>query len=236
MTLVAFDFDGTLVEGDSGVHFGRHLFGKGYLNAFRNGPVQGLLRTTQLNLNLAHQVLRGLTIQARYAMGHIDRHGMVAEAYESFKGLEKAWVTEEMARFARDKLVDRLRMGVVDQMEHHIDQGHHVVVVSTGIYDLIWPLRDVLGLDFEVVACRLRERDGKLTGTVEGPLNGNEKAMRLLAIAKRRDHELENAWAYGDHEDDAAVLTRVGNPVVVHPTRRMHKIAKDQHWPVLYDD
>lgn len=236
MSLVAFDFDGTLVDGDAGVLFARHMLGRGYLDALTQDPLSAVKQVTELNLRTISLVTRGLSVEMRYRRGEIDRHDMVEQAYLGFAGEESEPVHEALDRYAREHLADRLRDGVIEQMEHHIDQGDHVVVVSTGLRDLIWPLRDVLGLDFEVVACRLRERDGQLTGTVEGPLNGQEKLTRMIAVAKRRGHDLDEAWAYTDHEDDAIILDQVGNPVAVHPTRQLRAIARRRGWPVMYDD
>lgn len=233
MSLVAFDFDGTLIDGDAGVLFARHLTGKRYLETLTQNPLRSARELTRLNFHTVRLLYRGLSIRLGYRMGEMDRHDVVEQAYQGFEGFDASWVSQELASYARKHLPKHLREGAVDQLRHHVETGDHVVVLSTGLHDLIWPLREVLGLDFEVVACRLRERDGELTGTVEGPMNGEEKATRLVAIAKRRGHDLEEAWAYGDHEDDRVLLEMVGNPVAVAPTRHMRRVARRKDWPIL---
>ena len=233
MALAAFDFDGTIVRGDAGVHFARHLMLKGYLNAFDEGVVRGMFRVARLNVNSSLVLGKGALLHARYNRGTLDRHGMVARAYEMFKGLDATWISKEMRSYATNHLPGKLRGETVKRMREHAEQGDHVVVLSTGARDLIWPLRQALDLDFEVMACTLRDKEGVLTGRVEGPLNGHEKAMRLVAICKRRGHQMKSAWAYSDHEDDAAILELVGNPVVVKPTRAMKRIARERGWARL---
>lgn len=234
VSLAAFDFDGTLIDGDAGVHFARHLLTRGYLDALVDGGlVDRLKRLAKLNWDTSRLVYKHLSLHLRYELGELDRHGMVERAYEGFEGTDADLIQDEMARFARDKLPRKLRPDVVDQLEHHIDQDDHAVVLSTGLHGLIWPLRDVLDLDFEVVACRLKRDGGELTGAVEGPMSGAEKATRMVAIARRRGHALDEAFAYGDHEDDAHLLKMVGNPVAVHPTDRMRHLARRKGWPVL---
>lgn len=235
MTLVAFDFDGTIVDGDAGVHFAKNQLLHGYLDAWKHGLTRGIVETTRVNLNALSLIARGLWVHGRYNWGSYDRHRMVERAYQGFAGVDAQDARQGLARFAREVLPGKLRDGVVEQMREHANRGDHVVVVSTGVRDLIWPLRDELGIDFEVVACRLREEEGALTGTVEGPLNGAEKWTRILAIAKRRGHDIQEAWAYADHEDDKLILEMVGNPVAVHPTRSLERIAKERGWPILYD-
>ncbi len=224
-----------MCKGDAGVHFALYSSLQGYKHAFDHGFAQGLVELPKVHLRTLSLIARGILVEAGYATGRLDRHRMVERAYRGYKGLPADEIREGLDRFARRKLPGLLRESVVDQMREHVDRGDHVVVLSTGTRDLIWPLRDELGIDFEVIACRLRQENGTLTGTVEGPLNGQEKAMRLLAIAQRRKHDLEEAWAYSDHEDDAVILEMVGNPVAVHPTKAMRKIASQRGWPILYD-
>lgn len=236
MSLATFDFDGTLIEGDAGVHFARHLLTRGYVEALAQGSLLArLARLTQRNWDAARLIFRHVNLHARYEWGDLDREGMVERAYRGFAGLDRELIEDEMQVFAREKLPDRLREHVLAQLEHHLEQGDHVVVLSTGLHGLIWPLRDVLGLDFEVVACRLKHRNGQLTGTAEGPLSGAQKATRMAAIARRRGHELDNAYAYADHEDDAHVLELVGQPFAVHPTDEMRRIARRRGWPILWN-
>lgn len=234
MALVAFDFDGTLIEGDAGVRFATYATGKRYRRAAKKG-VDGAFELARVNLAAVGLVARGASAHLRYELGELDRRGLVERAYEGFKGHDASWIRSEMDAFARERLPAWVRSDIVDQLRDHVDRGDHVVILSTGPHALIWPLRDALGLDVEVVACRLRERDGVLTGRVEGPLNGADKAIRLQALSKRGGFSLEEAWAYGDHEDDAAVLSRVGNAFAVHPTKRMRRIARQRGWPILHD-
>jgi putative phosphoserine phosphatase/1-acylglycerol-3-phosphate O-acyltransferase len=233
VTLAAFDFDGTVIDRDAGVHFAQHLLARGYLDAFTGSPAKTLARVTRLNLRAVQLVFKQASLHARYKFGNIDRRGMVERAYEGFRGAPADEILEHMEPFARERLVDHLRDPVVDQMRHHERKGHHVVVISTGLQRLIWPLRDAIDVDFEVVACRLRRDDGHLTGRVEGPLEGSDKCTRLLAIAKRRGHELDEAFAYSDHENDAVMLDMVGNSVAVEPTKRLRRIARREGWPVM---
>ncbi len=234
MVLVAFDFDGTLIEGDAGVRFAQWLTGKGYREAVGEG-LGGVLDLARLNVSTAGLLARGARVRLGYRFGGLDRRGMVERAYAGFRGRDAGWIREEMDRYARDQLPGLLREDIVGQLRHHVERGDHVVVLSTGLHRLIWPLREVLGVDFEVVACRLREQGGELTGRVEGPLDGGDKVVRLQSLAKRRGHDLGEAWAYADHENDAAVLARVGEAFAVHPTSRLWRIARREGWPILYD-
>jgi HAD superfamily hydrolase (TIGR01490 family) len=236
VSLAVFDFDGTLIEGDAGVHFARHMIGKGYLDAVRDGSLASRLwDLTRMNLRTLGLLWDNVRLHAGYRQGRVDRRQMVLNAYENFAGLDTEVVEAEMERFAREKLPRRLRGDIVDVLHDHVQDGDDIVVLSTGLQRLIWPMRDVLGADFETVACRLKTEDGKLTGQVEGPLTGGEKATRLVAVAGRTGHDLDEAFAYADHETDAAMLEVVGNPVAVHPTDAMRRRAREEGWPIRED-
>lgn len=234
MSLAVFDFDGTLIEGDAGVHFARHMLQRGYLDALTEGSLASRVADlTRMNWNTACLVWQNVRLHAGYEQGKVDRREMVLRGYRNFAGLDRATVEEEMETFAREKLPRRLRPDVVNLLNEHAEAGDHVVVLSTGLQRLIWPMREVVGRDFETVACRLKDEGGELTGSVEGPLTGPEKATRLVAIARRRGDDLEEAFAYADHETDAAMLEIVGNPVAVHPTDGMRRRARQDGWTIV---
>lgn len=234
MSLAVFDFDGTLIEGDAGVHFARHMLQRGYLEALTEGSLAARLAdVSRMNWRTARLLWDHVRLHAGYESGEVDRREMVERAYENFAGLDREVVEAEMDAFAREKLPAKLRPKVVARLGEHAKQGDHVVVLSTGLHRLIWPIREVIGHDFETVACQLKDEDGTLTGTVEGPMTGAEKATRLVAVAGRRGHDLDEAHAYADHETDASMLEVVGNPVVVHPTDAMRRRARREGWPVM---
>ena len=234
VTLAVFDFDGTLIEGDAGVHFARHMIQKGYLDAITDGSIASRAwQLTRMNWATARLLFDHARLHLGYERGDIDRRQMVQSAYANFDGLDPATVADEMDRFARDKLPAKLRPNVVDRLGQHAAEGDHVLVLSTGLHDLIWPLREETGHAFEVVACHLKQREGELTGQVTGPTTGAEKATRLVAVARRSGHDLDEAYAYADHETDADMLEVVGNPVAVHPTDEMRRRAREEGWPIL---
>lgn len=234
VSLAVFDFDGTLIEGDAGVHFARHMIQQGYLDALTDGSLASrAAEVTRMNLRTARLVWDNVRLHAGYKGGEIDRREMVERAYGHFAGLERETVEEEMDRFAREKLPRKLRPDTVRLLGDHADDGDHVAVLSTGLQRLIWPIREAIGHDFETVACQLKDEDGTLTGRVEGPLTGAEKATRLVAVARRRGHDLDEAYAYADHETDAAMLEIVGNPVVVHPTDALRRRARKKGWEIV---
>lgn len=234
MSLVVFDFDNTLVDGDAGVLFARHFTAKRYRRALGLSPFEAARELTRLNATALKLLATGAGVHVGYELGQLDRREMVEHAYRGFEGLDADAARDALETFARGKLVDRVREDIAGQLEHHVDRGDRVAIISTGLHELIWPLQDELGWDVEVVATHLDEEDGRLTGRAEGPLDGAEKLTRVKALANRNDLSLEDAWAYGDHEDDAVILERVGNPVAVHPTARLLLIARKRGWTILH--
>ena len=66
----------------------------------------------------------------------------------------------------------------------------------------------------------LRLEGGRLTGRLEGAnCRGPEKARRVGALLEERGLENAEVWAYGDSDDDAALLGGADHPLRVDGVR-----------------
>ncbi|MCA1819966.1 MAG: HAD hydrolase family protein, partial [Halobacteriales archaeon] len=84
-----------------------------------------------------------------------------------------------------------------------------------------------------LIGCRLREREGRLTGRVVGPLFGVDKANILDAYARALGVPSQECWAYSDHWSDKHMLEAVGHPVAVNPRPRLARLARKSGWTIL---
>lgn len=192
LVVAAFDFDGTLIRGDSFIGFltascGRWSTACGALRSWR--------QLARLPLGGGRRDVAKAALLARTVAGR-----PLAEL-------------EEDGRRHAGRLRARLRDDVLARARWHRDQGHVVVVVSASLAVYLRPLCDELG--FEVVATELEVGDdGRATGRIRGAnVRAEEKLRRLRAwLGDRR----ARVWAYGDSEGDRAMLeaadvaTRVG--------------------------
>jgi phosphatidylglycerophosphatase C len=187
--VAAFDFDGTLVKGDSFPRFLAHLLGRrrfalllimalpsmfsGYRSSGRDGAKSVLLSRT----------LAGLSVEAVRA------------------------AAEDFAR----TLVARVRPVMRDAIAWHERQGHRMILVSASLALYLEPFGQLKGFD-QVIATRLEVgEDGRLTGRLDGPnVRAEQKAIRLAAALAPDAAEI---WAYGNSSGDREMLAMADHPV-----------------------
>lgn len=198
--LAVFDFDGTLIKGDSIVRYILYAVSKGYLSPF-NLPYQ------------LYNVCRTLTKRITDAEGKSN-----ALAF-----LGRMDITEQKefnASFCRNILLPRLyRMGI-ERMEKHHRQGDLVLLLSASPACYMDHLKGLLPVD-EVLASPTDER-----GTVTVTTQHHEKVIRLQSFTEGMDIDWENSWAYGDSAVDLPVMRLTGHPVLVNPKPAMLKEAQ----------
>ena len=212
-TLAIFDLDRTLVSGSSLFLLASELSNAGLLD-----------RRT-----VARAAIRNVRYRRRGASdGRVDsvRRGVanlaVGREYEPIADVAidvGARLVAEMSPAAR-MLVDR-----------HLMAGDFCVVLSASPQELVDAVVHALGAH-RGVGTRAQILDGRLTGQLEGPFcYGDGKLERLWT--ELGEVPLDTAWAYADSMSDLPVLSAVGFPIVVNPDRRLQRIARARHWPVL---
>jgi phosphatidylglycerophosphatase C len=189
--VAAFDFDGTLVPGDS-------------------------LRPFLLRLLGARRLATALA-EAGPAMALAYRRGGRDAAKEALfrraaQGLDAARVDEAGRAFGAE-LAGKMRPDMVQRVGWHRQAGHCLVLVSASLTSYLEPFAERLGFD-EVIATRLEVGpDGALTGRLAGPnVRGTEKATRLRRLLGGDPVEI---WAYGDSAGDREMLQMADHPTLV---------------------
>jgi phosphatidylglycerophosphatase C len=189
--VAAFDFDGTLVRGDSLRPFLTAVLGRRQfpLTLVRSAPAMGL------------GYRAGGRDQAKAAL--LDR---------AVKGLDSTTVQLIGNRFGKD-IAGRTRPDLAARLRWHRGRGHRTVLVSASLSVYLEPFARLTGFD-DVIATRLEVGgDGRLTGHLDGSnVRGPEKARRLKALLGSDPVEL---WAYGDSAGDREMLAMADHPTWV---------------------
>lgn len=184
--VAAFDFDGTVVPGDSLLPFvwrvaGRRRFA---LAALRHGPRVLLATGARIGSRDAAKAafvsatLRGLPVSE-----------VVAAGVEFSRWLEARAHPEALARIA-----------------WHRQRGDELVLISASLLVYLEPLAARLGFHAVLATALEVGRDGLLTGAFEGAnVRAAEKVRRLEQWLGGREVEL---WAYGDSAGDRELLAR----------------------------
>jgi alcohol-forming fatty acyl-CoA reductase len=227
-----FDFDNTLISGDAGPLFGWYLF------LWRRHELE---RRPLKRLRLWLRYLPFATwmgLQAVfYKLGAVRRSTIVRAAYKGLRGVEEERFLGLMQQFAAEAIVPRIFPAMREEVRRHHEAGRRTVVVTTGIESLVRHVLDSIEPGMDLIGCRMRTRQRKgkreLTGKVDGPLFGVDKANILDAYARALGVDPKECWAYSDHLSDRQMLEAVGHPVAVNPRGRLRRLARRRGWTVL---
>jgi HAD superfamily hydrolase (TIGR01490 family) len=195
--VAAFDFDGTLVPGDSLHRFLARLLGRTGFSCVLAQAAPAMLvgyRRTGRDGSKAALLQHALAGQAA---GHV------------------AAVGEEFGA----RLASRIRPEMVTRLVWHREQGHRQLLVSASLAVYLDPFGRAAGFD-DVIATRLETGpDGLLTGRLDGPnVRARQKALMLREALGPVPLEL---WAYGDSAGDREMLQMADHPTRVrHPRLR----------------
>lgn len=223
-----FDFDNTLIDGDAGPLFGWYLF------SWRRHELAGHPWRRFWLWTRYVPYIAGMGVQAAfYKLGAVRRSTLVRASYKGLRGADAKSFYGLMDDFAAEAIVPRIYPQMRDEIRAHLDAGRPCVVVTTGMEGLVRHVLDRMDPRIDLIGCRMRERNGRLTGRVDGPLFGLDKANIIHAYARARGVELRECHAYSDHWSDKHMLECVGHPVAVNPRGRLRREAKRLKWRVL---
>lgn len=200
--VAVFDFDGTIIHGDSVVDMLKKGFklGKVSLPAFLKAAAAGVLY---------HAGLIDAIVSKRCAHAFLAR--MDAQEREQF-----------LRDFARS-LAERARPEALRQLRAHKDAGEYVILCSASgecYMQYVAPL-----LQADALLCTPCDASGLPCGT---NCRGEEKVRRVHAHLKERGMEGACLTAgYGDTAGDAPILRKCRNPVLVRPKRKLKKLLPD---------
>ncbi len=188
--VAAFDLDGTLTEGGSVYKWLRYVSSSGRVWK------EALKRVIPLSWGIL-------------------RSGDAADrAKESLflgvlRGRDAAEVADLSRQFADEHLEHAARVIYLDRLRWHLEQGHHVVVVSASPDIYVAAIANALGAEATVATRLATDPLGRLTGGYLGKnCRGDEKRRRLAEwISGHSWGDGAEIYAYGNSRGDRKMLT-----------------------------
>lgn len=178
-------------------------------------------------------VLRAMYHGLQHRFGRLDYGRLVAFGLKSIAEVPVV----ELRRIAYDNFVEhvkpRLYEGVVDHLAELRRGGTSIVLVSSSPEIVIEPLGTYLGCT-SLLTTPTRIVRGLLVGAGEGPpCYGEGKLYWAQRWADDHQIAMDEAVAYADNWSDRALLERVGRAVVVHPHRKLKRLARKRGWTIV---
>lgn len=203
-----FDFDGTLIRGDSIVRFVRYAYARG--------------------LTGAGGLARAALWAAAYGLHLTTAERAKRESLSFLAGREQGGVEALGRTFCREELLPRLYPQGVEELRRRHAEGAEVLLVTASPSFYLEALKEELPIQ-RIIGTRMHVENGVYTGLIAGEnCRGVQKPLRLAEdLAARGDMvDYASSWAYGDSAGDAPMLALCGHKVGVNPRRRLVKRMK----------
>lgn len=228
-----FDFDHTLLHGDAGVIFGWTLTEWNFQKGDHLPNEERRRHQAAVTAHIAKSIGTAAFYKSLNALGILKRSKFIELTYRFLEGLPAAEMSVRMEKVWNERLVDLLYPRMREVLDEHRKAGRRIVIVTTGMSELVAQSRKALGEDIEIIGTRMRATDGVWEGRVDGPLYGVHKAVAVREWAENNSVDLNASYAYSDHYSDVAFLEAVGHPVAVNPDFRLRLHARKWGWPIL---
>lgn len=114
-----------------------------------------------------------------------------------------------------------------DMIQWHKEQGHKVIFISGSPDFLVSRMAEKWGAD-DFCGSIYHYEDGKLSGDISPMWDSKNKMIAINNFCKKYDIKLEDSYAYGDTNGDYSMLSLVGHPRAINPSRELlEKIKTD---------
>ncbi len=196
-----FDFDGTMIKGDSIADFIRFCLIKKVL------PLSGFFSLLVMTL--------------LWKMGFVAVEKVKSLAVSPLHRMDESKARSVCMRFVNERLIPRIYPDALTQLRQHQRAGHVVLAISASPYCYMQYLKDALSLD-GVIATRA---DSK--GQIVKNVVGEEKKRQILLFLEQRQikPDWERSFSYGDSANDLAMLRMTGRRFLINPKRNVRSRA-----------
>lgn len=214
-TAAFFDLDNTIIRGAAAFHLAVGLRRRGFV--------------TWLDL------ARFAVHQARYlAFGEDLRQ--IAQVRSRALSLIAGRSVAEVAAIGEEVWDEVLSLRIFPDTQAllaaHLAAGHQVWIITASPVEIGELIGRRLGTT-GALGTVAEHVDGFYTGRMVGDmLHGRAKEHAVRRLAQEQGLDLARCYAYGDSDNDLAILSSVGHPVAINPDARLRRHARSIGWPV----
>lgn len=179
--------------------------------------------------------LAGLVVRAPALLAFelCSRRAFNVSFFALYRGLRRDWLERLAGELFEHVFRPHLYAGAASLLEADRSAGYSPVLVTGSLDFAVEPLARHLGFA-HVISNRLVFAGGVATGQLAAPvMAGSEKVTAIRRMCGEHHVETAQSKAYSDSLSDLPMLEAVGLPAVVHPGRRLRRIARRRGWPIL---
>lgn len=216
--IAAFDFDGTVISGNSPVLLVRYL-----------------LKRKMISVSVCMRLLSwGLAYKLHLPQKESHARSLV---FTAFKGLPKDQVDAFLERFCDDVILDggRIRAQALERMNQLKREGYEIAVISATFGPIARRALLVLPADHAICTEMMVDQTGCYTNQVQGDcIEGEAKVASCVSYFD--EVYGPGAWtleySFGDHSSDRNILGYARHAVAVSPDWLLTLIAHRKGWRI----
>lgn len=207
MSVVFFDMDGTLVNGDT-----NDLSVKYYLK--HNLITDDFIRP----LPDYHQ---------RFFEGKLDIREFIAYIVKPVLPLSADKLDEVITGIVNENILPHIRPGAKKAIDFHKKRGDTTVIVTSTVDFLVKKLALALGIDAVIAAPIKTTADGRIEGSIDGIVPYQKGKVTLIEkFIKEHKLSLDDSYAYGDSINDLPMLLLCAHRFAINPNEGLRKSPK----------
>ena len=215
--VAVFDYDGTMISGQSGKILALWLARQGYLSA--------------------SVILRLILWGFRYKFHLPYRQDEARELiFSDLKSKDPQEVRDIMESFHHSVLKSEVRPRAMRELGYRKAEGCTCLLATATFSPITNAAARYLGFDGYIATEMETDDLGDYTGVVQGDVAAGQAKVDLVK-AWADCHLGEGAWycayAYGDHYSDIALLSSAVHPCAVCPGPTLRKYARQHSWPIV---
>lgn len=214
-TAAFFDFDGTLIRGESGKYGFNFLREKGF-----KVPLPFMIKA--------------LFYYIQYKREKITEEEMSDVLLIFYKGHTVDEFKKHVPEFYEKYIKNDISQKIVDRIEFHRKKGDLLVIASASLCYFMEYVKEQLKFD-DMLCTRLEtDEKGVFTGRAAGGICIRDKKKQcVVEYATTHNVDLSRSFGYGNHHTDIPFLEVVGHPVAVNPTKTLREYALEKGWEIL---
>lgn len=215
--IAVFDFDGTVISGQSGLLFSAYLLRRHLSSVSRTLKLMWWGVRYKLHLPQKQEEARELVV------GALTQYSI-------------EFANAVMHDFHREVVEGMYRPQALEEVRRRQAEGCCVLLVSATFEPIAELAAKKLGVDAFLATKMQVGADGHYTSKVDGPVI--EGAQKLVSATEWCNQHYgkgnwELAYAYGDHYSDATLLSAAQTPCAVCPGPTLTRLASKRGWTIL---
>lgn len=204
MKAAFFDIDGTI-----------------YRNSLLTEHFKKLIKYELLDIREYELKVKDTFKQWDERVGDYDNYlqGLTETYVDAIKGLSlkyNEFISDQVMELKGNRVYRYTR----DMIKWHKEQGHKVIFISGSPDFLVSRMAKKWGAD-DYCGSIYHTKDGNLSGEISPMWDSINKMKAIENFCKKYDIDLSESYAYGDTNGDFSMLSLVGHPRAINPSKEL---------------